>query len=140
MDGPRLRTPGDRDRAPGSSVVLLFRDADSLTNYRGWVFYPAENDSTTYRKAVLSPMDEAPGLFDITVNSVFAVDADRAPGPELVVLYESYRAGSGAAPAHAAYVYTWTGGSFDVGNKRSSSIVGLDNEGDIRSKLATTDC
>jgi hypothetical protein len=124
---------------PGTSVVLLLRNADSLSNYTGWVLHQAENDVTTYRQAVLPPMDEAPGLFDITVKSVFAVDADRAPGPELVVLYEYSRPGSGADPAHAAYVYTWTGGAFDVDNKRSSSIVGLDNEGEIRSKLATTD-
>jgi hypothetical protein len=120
---------------PGPSVVLLFRDADSLSNHTGWVLHPAGGDGI-YRKAVLPPMDEAPGLFDITVKSVFAVD--RARGPELIVLYEYYRAGSGTDPAHAAYVHTWTGASFDVDTKSSSSVVGLDTEGAVRSKLATT--
>jgi hypothetical protein len=122
---------------PGSSMVVLFRNADSLSNYTGWVLFPPENDARMYRRAVLPSMDEAPGLFDITVKSVFAVDGARTPGQELVVLYEYYRPGSGADPAHSAYVYTWTGSSFDVNTSRTSSIVGLDNEADVRSKLAT---
>ena len=120
---------------PGSSVVLLFRGAASASNYTGWVLYPSDGESARYRKAVLPPMDEAAGLFDITVKSVFAADA--TPAPALIVLYQYYRTGSGSDPHYASYVYRWVNGAFTVDSKASASLVGLDTERKVRSKLNT---
>jgi hypothetical protein len=122
---------------PGSSLVILFRSSDSLSNYTGWVLYPSGSDSTRYRKAVLPAMDEASGLFDITVKAVFAAVTGRTPAPELIVLYQYYRTGSGNEPGYAAYVYSWMDGSFEVDSKASASLIGLQSERGVRSKLST---
>jgi len=122
---------------PGSSLVILFRNSDSLSNYTGWVLFPSGSDSTRYRKAVLPPMDEASGLFDITVKAVFAAEAGRTPAPELIVLYQYYRTGSGNDPRYAAYVYSWMDGAFEIDSKASASLIGLQSERSVRSKLTT---
>ena len=122
---------------PGASVVILFRASDSLSNYTGWVLYPADGGSMTYRKTALPAMDEASGLFDITVKGVFAADKGVARVPHLVVLYQYYRTGSGGDPGYAAYVYTWNNGSFVIDRNASMSVAGLRDEQAVRSRLAS---
>jgi len=121
---------------PGPSLVILFRNSTSLSNYTGWILSPSDGDSTRYRKVVLPPMDEAAGLFDINVKAVFAADAGGSPGPALVVLYQYYRTGSGGDPGDAAYVYRWKDGSFTVDSQASAALVGVRSESAARAKLA----
>jgi len=122
--------------APGSSIVILFRNTASLSNYTGWVLSPSTADPSRYRKLILPPMDEASGLFDITVTAVFAGEVGGTPGPVIVVLYQAYRAGSGGDPSHGGYVYREREGSFSVDEKASAALAGAQREDEARSKLA----
>jgi hypothetical protein len=122
---------------PGSSLVILFRVSDSLSNYTGWVLSPSIADSARYSKLALPPMDEAPGLFDITVKAVFGGEVSGTPGSVIIVLYEAYRTGSGEEPGRGAYVYRWTERSFTVDDKASAALAGVQREDEARSRLGT---
>jgi hypothetical protein len=68
-----------------------FRESSNTTalgsNTSGWKVPPAHWSVDSCSEWLRSAM--------VCRNSVFAVDADRAHGPELVVLYEYYRPGAG---------------------------------------------
>ena len=120
---------------PGSSLVILFRKSDSLSNYTDWVLHPVAVQAGAYRKVILPPLDEAPGLFDITVKSVFAAETGRPTGPDLIVLYEYYRTGSGTDHGYASYTYIWNGSSFEIDEQAGRSVMGLASESAVRTKL-----
>ena len=51
------------------------------------------------------------------------------------MLYQFYRTGSGSDPQYASYVYRWVNGAFTVDSKATASLVGLDTERKVLSKL-----
>ncbi len=114
-------------------VVVLFRSAaDADSNFTGWVLVPTHR-SRTYRKLILPPMQEIGGVFRITVEDVFFVDADRDGNPELAVLY-SYDRGGGA-PGRAVYLYKATKRGFITLDDLERRLIDLDSAEKVRAKL-----
>jgi hypothetical protein len=93
------------------AVVLFFDNTDQLSKgFTGWVL--ALNADGSYKKYVLPAIEAMPGQFEFTVSAVFFANADKDPQPELIVLYEQYRNGSGENPFKGAFVYDWEGSKF----------------------------
>lgn len=123
-----------------NNVVILFTVPYSPSepgdnNYRGWVLIPDKEKAGMYRKELLPPMEEIPGLFEIQVKAVFFAQADKDKELELLVLYEYYRNGSGTDYGDAVYVYDWNGKSFVSLEEVGDQLVGLTSAAAVRRKL-----
>ncbi len=71
---------------------------------------PAEGGR--YNKITLPPLDSDDGQFDIEVKAVFTADVDGDGSPELCVLSQYYRNGSGEDPYIETDVFRWDGTRF----------------------------
>ena len=123
-----------------NNIVILFTPPYSPSepgdnNYRGWVLIPDREKVRMYRKTLLPPMNEVPGLFEIQVNAVFFAQADKDKELELLVLYEYYRNGSGTNYGDAVYVYDWNGASFVSLEEVGDKLVGLKSASAVRRTL-----
>lgn len=117
------------------NVVILYHKRDDIdTNYAGWVLTPEGEKAASYRKYELPPMKEIPKLFEITVSAVMFA-AISGPEPDLIVLYEYYRNGSGKGASNAAYAYHWNGEQWTLRDDVSQKLAGLKDAAAVRRKL-----
>jgi hypothetical protein len=118
-----------------SSVVLLFRDSTSESNFSGVVWQPAASRSGHYSPTHLPSMDEAPGLFEITVRSLFVAPSTRDTSTVIVVQYEYYRTGSGESPGIATTVYRARARAVAVDTVATAAVQGIRSTREIRARL-----
>lgn len=114
-----------------SSVAILFRDSTSQSNYIGLVLSPSSASPSLYRRSNLPAMDEAPGLFEITVRALLAAGTPSA----LVVQYEYYRTGSGQSPDTTNIVYHLRPGAVAVDTAATAAVRGIRATTEIRARL-----
>ncbi|HVT07749.1 MAG TPA: hypothetical protein VHO67_09830 [Polyangia bacterium] len=117
----------------GKVTVILFTPDKEVANYTGWVMVPTGPTPVTYRKVVLPPLTTAEGLFDIEVKSIFATDVDADGVPELCVLSQYYRNGSGEKAYPATDCFRWKGEGFGLVEASGPLTVGLRDAKSVRS-------
>lgn len=118
-----------------TSVAVLFRDSTSQSNYSGLVLSPQGDVPGRYRRLHLPEMDEAPGLFEITVRDLFAAGTAADSSRALVVQYEYYRTGSGESPGVTNIVYHRRSGTFGVDTAATSVVQDIRSKKEILARL-----
>jgi hypothetical protein len=123
----------------GKVIVVLFVPASppgtSYSNYRGWVLVP-DARPRSYRKENLPPLKSADGMIEYDVKAVFTADADGDGLPEICVLADVYRTGSGEDGHYSTDLYKWSSKSFVRADETvRASLIDLPTAKDVRARL-----
>jgi hypothetical protein len=120
--------------ASAKNLVVLYTPVEAQSSaFLGMVLTPAANGE--YRKFALPIEADLSGRFEVNVQAVFYANADKDAQLELVILYSTYRNGSGEKDWGEAYVFDWDGKEFVSLENIELKLSGLRTAQAVRKKL-----